>query len=64
MSYQLQIKEKPFEYYIGYFDPAMKGKPADLAFRDVESVGKSEVTYQGVIAIAQDIAFTDYRYRY
>lgn len=55
--YQLQVDDRPpFEYLIGYFDPTMKDKPAELAFRVVDSVSKSEVTLFGACAIAQEIA--------
>lgn len=55
--YQLQIDDRdPFDYVIGYFDPAMRNKPARLAFRVITSVKKSEVTLGGVATIAREIA--------
>lgn len=64
MSYQLQIKKNHESYSIGYFDPSMKGKPADLAFRVVMVIPKSEVTFEGARACAADIAYNDKRYKW
>lgn len=64
MAYKLLIKDSKLFYLIGYFDPAMKDKPAQQAFRTVKGCSKQEVTFLGAEAIAREIGYNSKEYWY